>query len=244
VTAPPKPNGEVRREVLAAHVERAHDDHREHDCDLEEHQDGLDAGARADPEVEQVSDQQAQQHREEIDPGARLGPRRAEHPGGQVDAELLQQEAEVPGDADRHHSDDRGVLQQQVPPDHPADELTEHRVAIGVGRAGLRDEPRELGVGERGRRTGDARDHERHRHRRPRIEPRHLTGKREDAGADDRAQPDGGELPQTQGALQRLVLDVDGRSADRLAPEDPGAAAEDPLLGHTSLRLTRTAHPS
>ena len=34
----------------------------------------------------------------------------------------------------RDHRDDRGVLEQQVPADHPADHLAEHRVAVGVRR--------------------------------------------------------------------------------------------------------------
>ena len=110
--------------------------------------------------------------------------------------------------------DDRRVLQQQVPPDEPGGELPEHHVAVGVGRTRLRDQPGELGVGERRRRARHTRDQERDHHRRPRGLVRDRPGQREDPRADDAADADRGQLPEPERAIQPsapvLVDIVDG----------------------------------
>ena len=80
-------------------------------------------------------------------PGAATG-RRA-HPGRQLDAEPGEDPLEVaaPADRDGHRSD--RVLEDQVPADHPGEDLAERGVGVGVGAAGDRDHRRELGVAER-----------------------------------------------------------------------------------------------
>ena len=154
--------------------------------------------------------------------------RRAQHPRRQVDTELADQEPEVPGDADRDHGHDRGVLQQQVPADEPAGQLAEHRVPVRVCRTRLGDEPGELGVREGGRRTGHPRHQEREHHRGPGGLVGHGPGEGEDAGADDAAHADRGELPQAEGPGQ-LTLVLGRDLLDRLAPEHTRSATEAPL---------------
>ena len=233
--------GEVRREVVGLDVEEPDDDHRQHDRDLDEDQPGLDLRAGLDAAVEQPGDEEAQQDREQVDVVPAAGARRAEHPGRQVDAEAVEQEGDVLRDADRHDGDDRGVLQQQVPADEPAHGLTQDRVAVGVRRPRARDQPAELGVRQRRARARDPGDEERHRDRRPGVRLRHRPGQREDAGADDRAEPDRGQLPQPDAALQAALAAV---VLDRLAPEDPARrchplAGAPCLVGHESLLAPR-----
>jgi hypothetical protein len=148
-----------------------------------------------------------------------------------VNAELFEQESEVAGDADRDHGHDCGVLQQQVPADEPADDLAEHRIAVGVGRARLGDQSGELRVGQGGRSTGDARDQERDQHRGARCLVGHRAGQREDPGADDAADADRGQLPQPECPVQ-AAFGVAGDLVYRLAPEHPGAHCVPPCPRH------------
>ena len=111
----------VRREVVDLDVEGPDDDHGDHDRDLDEDQPGLDPRAGPDAPVQQPRHAEAQQHREEVDAVAGAGAGRAQHPGRQVDTEAAEEERDVLRDADGDHRDDRGVLQQQVPADEPAD---------------------------------------------------------------------------------------------------------------------------
>ena len=87
-----------------------------------------------------------------------------------------------------------GQLEDQVPADDPGDELAEAGVGERVRRAGHRHRARELRVAERGQRTGDAGEHERQRDRRSGLLPGRLTGQHEDAGADDDADAEHGQL--------------------------------------------------
>jgi hypothetical protein len=214
-------------------VEGADDDHQRHHGDLQVHQRCLEPRGVAHALVEDERDEQAEQHGEEVDlvrtvgDAVGLGARRAGHPQRQPDVQETEQVVEVAGDADGHHRHDRGVLQQQVPADEPADDLTEDGVAVGVGRAGARDEAGELGVGERRRGAGHAGDQERDQHRRAGGLVGHRAGQGEDAGADDAADADRGQLPQAERAVQPAafgLLDL----LDRLAPEDPGGHASPP----------------
>ena len=75
---------------------------------------------------------------------------------GSCDADAGEEPLHVAAPADRHgHRADR-VLEDQVPADHPRDDLAERRVGVGVGAAGDRHHRRELGVAERGERAREA----------------------------------------------------------------------------------------
>ena len=235
---------EERRVVAGLHVEEADHDHQQHHDDLQPDHERLEPRRGLDAPVEQVRDEQAERRREQVDAVPVAGARCAEHPGRQVGAQLGDQEAEVAGDADRHHRHDGGVLQQQVPADEPADRLAQHGVAVGVGRAGLRDHAGELRVRQRGGGAGQARDQERHQHGRTGGLVGHRAREREDAGADDAADPDRGELPQAQLAGEPL-LGLVGDLFHRLTPEDAPSnghgdpsrrAATLPSRGHAATR--------
>jgi hypothetical protein len=85
------------------------------------------------------------------------------------------------------------VLEQQVPADEPGEERAEGRVGVGVGRAGGRDHRRHLGVAERRDGGREAGEQERQDDGRPGVLRGGGAGRDEDAGADDRGDPQRGQ---------------------------------------------------
>lgn len=143
----------------------------------------------------------------------------------------------APADRDGRHRD--RVLQQQAPPAHPRHQLAEGRVGVGVGRAGHRDRPGELGVGQRGEQRRHRGEHERQHHGRTRLRHR-LPQHHEDPGAEGRAHAEQGQLEQAHRAPQLAALAppaLGDDPVDRLGPhqrprERPAARSG----GHRPLR--------
>ena len=79
---------------------------------------------------------------------------------GKVDAEVVQQRHEVsrPANGNGHRAE--CVLQHEVPPDDPGDQLTERRVPVGVGAARHGHERCELRIAERRENRRDAGERE------------------------------------------------------------------------------------
>ena len=100
----------------------------------------------------------------------------------------------------------REQLEDQVPADDPGDDLAERRVGERVGRPGDRHGARELGVAERGQRA------DRRRRTRTRARPRarlgagRFTGQDEDAGPDDDADTEDGEVERAEAPCELLAL--------------------------------------
>ena len=129
--------------------------------------------------------------------------REAQHRVGDGNAQrLVQQAQEVarPRRADRHRSE--GVLQDEVPPDDPGDELAHRGVAVGVGRTRDRDHRRHLGVADAREGAEDAADHEAVDDARAGVVRRGGARQREDARADDRADAQHREVERRQRALE------------------------------------------
>jgi len=82
-----------------------------------------------------------------------------------------------------------GILEHQVPADDPGEELAKRGVGIRVCAAGDRNGGSELGVAERGKRTADAREHEREHEPGAGELIGGQPGENEDAGADDGPMP-------------------------------------------------------
>ena len=129
---------------------------------------------------------------------------RRRHPDRQVDIEAGENPLEVaaPADGDGHRAD--GVLEDQVPADHPGEDLAERGVGVGVGAARDRDHRGELRVAERGEAAGQAGEHVGEHDGRPGLVGRRGAGQDEDAGPDDRADPEQGQVDRRQRALERL----------------------------------------
>ena len=160
------------------------------------------------------------QHRRQVDervPGRRDRAARR-HPRRQVDAEAGEDPLEVaaPADRDRHRPD--RVLEDQVPADHPGEDLAERRVRVGVGAAGDRNHRGELRVAERGEAAGEAASTYDSTMPGPAWLAAAVPGQHEDAGADDRADAEQRQVQRGQRPLQRLaaVLDVADELLDRL----------------------------
>ena len=80
-----------------------------------------------------------------LDVQRRLSPR-----SRQVHAELFQERDEVSRPADRHRRRAEEILEDEIPPDDPGDELTHRGVAVRVRAASDRNHRGEFGVAEAG----------------------------------------------------------------------------------------------
>ncbi len=166
------------------------------------------------------------------------------HPAGQVDPHVVEQLLEVAGPGDGHRHVAHRVLDDEVPADDPADQLAEGGVGVGVGRAGDRHHGGELGVAERREAAGDGGEDEGEgdrgaRARVPAAPRRGGAHGREDAGADDGADAQQGELEGAQGPPQ-LRLGVLGGGQDRVQR----LGAEDALQQRFPPRGPRAVRPA
>ncbi len=160
-------------------------------------------------------------------------------PARQVYAEgVVEYHAEVLRPARGHRRGAQGELQDEIPADDPRHQLSEAGVGERVGRARDRHGRCELGVAQGGQGARDARGHEGQADRRPGQGARGLAGQHEDAGADDHADPQDGQVQRTQGTSQTVLrlLGVGDRLLHRL-----GAQRVHGLLLPSCKRLTRCA---
>ncbi len=192
--------------VGGVHVFPAHRDHQQDQAGLEDHHGHVHCRRLADADIAQPGQQQHDAGRRQV--GDRPGglqfavQRRADECGRQMDVEMLEQAQEVAGPADRHCRGGHAVFQHQHPADEPRGQLAEGGVGVGVGAAGDRHHRSEFGVGHRTERTAHRCEHEREHDRRAGMVGRRLAGDDEDAAADHRPNPQGGQPPGAKRALQ------------------------------------------
>ena len=136
---------------------------------------------------------------------------------------------EVRRPAARHDRRAQAQLQHEVPADDPGHQLAERRVAEGVRAAGHRHGRRELGVAQGGQRAHDGGEQERQHDRRAGVAGRLLPGEHEDAGADDHADAEDGEVERAQVALEPMarLVGLQDRFFDALGSEDPARHIND-----------------
>ena len=136
-------------------------------------------------------------------------------------AEAAHERGEV--SAPRHGDGDvsNGVFQDQIPTHHPGDQFAQGGVRVGVGAARLRNHGSQFCIAERRQTADHTQQHERENQCRPgrRADDRavgaHFAGcrsadRREDAGADDRADRQHDEIAGAENSAKRL------RTLDRL----------------------------
>ena len=169
------------------------------------------------------------------------GAGRRRHPDRQVEAETGEDPLEVaaPADGDGHRPD--GVLEDEVPADHPGEDLAERGVSVGVGAAGDRNHRRELGIAERGKRARQTREHVRQHDGRARLVGRGRAGQDEDAGPDDRADAEQCQVHRRQRPLERLgaALRVSDQLLDRLGLQEIRVHSPSRKVGTRDLRFGR-----
>ena len=134
------------------------------------------------------------------------GPRRGAPQGGEPDADIREETDHVTRPADRHGRGAERVFEDEVPADDPRQQLAERRVAVRVRRAGHRHRGRELRIAQRRERADHAGEDHREDDRRPGMHRRRLTGQHEDAGADDGADAERGQVHRAQHALELSVF--------------------------------------
>ncbi len=147
--------------------------------------------------------------------------------GGELEPEPEKELAEVGGPRDRHGDVSDRVLEDQVPPDDPRDELAERGVAVGVRRPGHRDEARELRIAETAEAACERRQKDRDDDPGARGGQRAAARggrpeRREDPGTDDRADSQGHQVGGRQLALEPgpFVTSLGDELVDRLRSEE------------------------
>ena len=153
-----------------------------------------------------------------------------------------EQRVEVAAPRDRDGDVADRVLEDQVPPDDPGDELAERRVRVRVRAARLRNHRRQLGVAQRGEPAHDAEQNERDDQRRAGAVANHhavrqnLAGRgradrREDSGADHRADREHDQVARAQRPLQRFGRSLPPAAARRSASARRGISSSRELVG-------------
>src|SRR5438874_117794 len=82
-------------------------------------------------------------------------------PYRKLSVEAPEQRREIVRPGDRHGDVADGVLEDQVPPDDPRDQLSQGRIRVGVGAPRLRDHGGQLGVAQTGERAAYTEQQER-----------------------------------------------------------------------------------
>ena len=171
---------------------------------LDDDENGVDGGAFLGADDEQPGDGKRDDHGGQVDEAAGIGTVDQRH--GQVDAgEAFQHADRIARPADRDRAGGDGIFQHQRPADDPGHQLPEGGVAVGIGGAGDRDHGGKLRIAERGQPADHRGDDEAEEHAGA-GELRGFRGEDEDAGADDAADAEHGELEGPQCAGKALLF--------------------------------------
>ncbi len=221
--------------VGALDEEGTRDDHDEDDGHLDGDDERGDPCRQLHAEHEDGGEHQHQGGGEDVEAEA-LGAVPSAQLGGDVPAGVVQQRADVARPADGHHRRAERELQDQVPADDPGGQFAQGGVGEGVRGAGHRDGGGELGVAQRGERADDSGDDEREGDGGSRVVLGDGAGQYEDAGADDDADAEDGQVQCRQGFLERVLrfLRVTDGLLDLLGPEEGVAHGDLPRLSSST----------
>ena len=204
---PPKPFGREVGEMVSVECRGGGDDEEHQDGQLGDDHDRVRASRLA------HSGDQQRRHREHQQEGGHvhvsaIARRQGDGVAEGDPEERVEQGREVgaPAHGDRGHR--HAVLEDQIPPDDPREDLAHRRVGVRVCRARHRKRGRELRVGEGREDTGDAGEQERDHERRAGLGDG-LPDDHEDPRADDRADAESGQV-------QRADRPVESRSLGSL----------------------------
>ena len=208
--------GDERHVVRGVDEEEAHDDHEQHDRDLDDGEDRAHASGELRAGDEQDGEDRDDQERRpaHLQSGDVDG-------RGERDADGEERLAEVDAPVLRDHRGAREHLEDEVPADDPREELAHGRVREGVGAAGHRHGGRELGVAHDREPARERGEDERDGHAGPGEVGRRLRADREDARADRDRDAHQGEVPRAERPLQAafLVDRVGDRRLDGFHPQ-------------------------
>ena len=157
--------------------------------------------------------QHEQDHEDQDDAGGRQVDDAAQ--GGGLGQGIRQGQAhggegvvEIAGPAVGHGGGGHPVFQDQIPADDPGDQLAEGRVAVAVGAAAAAHGGGEFGIGQGREGAGDSGDDEGEHHRRPGLGGGGDAGEHEDTGADDRPDPEQGEIKGGEAFVEAGVVKI------------------------------------
>ena len=136
-----------------------------------------------------------------------------------MQAEQLQDFAEVARPADGHGGGGDGIFQDQVPADDPGDQFADARVGIAIRAAGAADGAGQLGVAQGGEGAGGTGENEGQHDGRAGMLGRDHAGEHEDARADDAADAEHGQVESAKAAFQAGI----GIHVDRFGAEQTHA---------------------
>ena len=125
--------------------------------------------------------------------------------GRHYNAKVAQERDDVARPAHRDCNRADGVFENQVPANDPGKEFAQRGVAVSVGAAGHRHQRGELAVAQRRKDRCNAGQHERKHHGRAGVLRGHRARQHKDARADDRPNPQGGEVHGAERAFQTVV---------------------------------------
>ena len=125
-------------------------------------------------------------------------PGRGRHPQRQVQSEAQENTLEKATPAYGHRHRPHRVFENQVPADHPRDDLAQRRIGVGVCAPRNGDHRGELRVAQRRKRTGQAGGQIRKHNRRTGLVGRSGPGQDEDSGANDGADAEQGQVERRQ----------------------------------------------
>src|SRR6185437_15468930 len=128
-----------------------------------------------------------------------------------VQPDLFHECREIAAPAYRDRRGSEQILQDQVPPDDPGDELAERCVTVGVGASGDRNHRRKFGVAEAGEETAYSGQDERVNDSRPGVLRCRGAGKDENSCANDGADAERCKVERTKRAPQRSLLPLPTR---------------------------------
>ena len=118
---------------------------------------------------------------------------------------VLQKGNDITRPADRDGRGGKQIFENQIPADDPGDEFAERRVAVSVGRAGKRNHRGKFRVTKPGEGAGQSGEDEGINNGRSGVLRGGLAGEDKNAGADDRADAQRGEVDGAEGAFEAFV---------------------------------------
>jgi len=184
--------------------------------DLDDDQHGVDAGTLLGADDEQPGDGNGDDDGGQVDEAAGIGA--VDKGCGKLDAgEALQHADRIAGPADGHRAGGHRIFEDQRPADDPGHQFAERGVAVGIGGAGNRDHGGQFGIAERGQRADHAGHDEADEHTGA-GKLGGFGGEDENAGADDAADTEHGQLEGAKRTGETLFFSRCQNCVERLDP--------------------------
>ena len=187
-------------------IEHGHSDEHRDGHQLDSDGDGVDARALFDAGNQEEHQQENNHNSGHIaDAAAALGKRTLGEFGRQAKSDSRQRIVKVtrPSVGDGRNRD--AIFKDQIPGDDPGDQLAERSVAVAVSAAAAADAGREFCVSQRRKRAGNARDDERQHHSGTRLGGGGMSCQYENAGADNGADAQQGQVERRQALLEAMI---------------------------------------